>query len=178
MHAAPVEGRAPSHLGVRLVEGGASVAVYSRHADAIHFCLFDEAGERETQRWRLAGRDGDLFHGFAPGVKAGVRYGLRADGPWEPARGHRFDPEKLLIDPYATRLDRVTTWSPELSLTRDRARDTAPFMPRAIIEAAMRLHRGFPVRAARRGSSTNCRCARSRCCATTFRTNCAARSAA
>ncbi len=136
MDAAPVEGRAPSHLGVRLLDDGASVAVYSRHADAIFFCLFDEAGERETQRWRLSVRDGDVFHGFVPGVKAGARYGLRADGPWEPARGHRFDPAKLLIDPYATRLDRVVAWSPELSLPRERAQDTARFMPRAVVEEA------------------------------------------
>lgn len=133
--AAPVESRAPSHLGARLVEGGVSVAVFSRHADAIWFCLFDGAGERETQRWRLGARDGDVFHGFVPGVGAGARYGLRADGPFEPARGHRFDASKLLIDPYATRLDRAVAWTPELSAPRERAIDTAPFMPRGVIEA-------------------------------------------
>ena len=133
--AAPLERRAPSHLGVRLVEGGASVAVWSHHADAIWFCCFDERGERETARWRLGARDGDVFHGFAPGVAAGARYGLRADGPFEPSRGHRFDPSKLLVDPYATRVDRAFAFAPELALPRAFARDTAPFMPRGVVEA-------------------------------------------
>ncbi|MFN3892125.1 MAG: glycogen debranching protein GlgX [Beijerinckiaceae bacterium] len=133
--AAPVEQRAPSHLGVRLAAEGASVAVYSRHADAIWFCLFDERGEREVARWRLGGRDGDVFHGFVPGVAAGARYGLRAEGPWEPSRGHRFDPLKLLADPYATRIDRPFRWSAELAFAREHAVDTAPFTPRCVVES-------------------------------------------
>lgn len=133
--AAPVEGRAPSHLGVRLIEEGASVAVTSRHADSIFVCLFDDAGAREVERWRLGGRDGDVHHGFVPGVAAGARYCLRAEGPWEPARGHRFDPLKLLVDPYATRIDRPFAWSRELALPREHAVDTAAFMPRGIVEA-------------------------------------------
>ena len=133
-NAAPLTRRAPSHLGVRLMEGGASVAVFSHHAEAIWFCLFDEDGEREIERWRLSGRDGDVFHGFVPRVTRGARYGLRADGPWEPKQGHRFDPLKLLIDPYATRLDRPCVWTAELSLPRDHAVDTAHMLPKGVIE--------------------------------------------
>lgn len=132
--AAPLERRAPSHLGARLVDGGVSVAVWSHHADAICFCLFDERGEREIERWRLCGRDGDVFYGFVPNVNAGARYGLRAEGPWEPSRGHRFDPQKLLVDPYATRIDRPFRWSPELALPRYHATDTGHLMPLAVIE--------------------------------------------
>lgn len=133
--AGPVERRAPPHLGVRLIDEGANVAAYSRHADSIQVCLFDQAGEREVERWRLGGRDGDVHHGFVPGVRAGAKYGLRAEGPWEPERGHRFDPLKLLVDPYATGIDRPFAWASELALPRDHAVDTAPFMPRGIVEA-------------------------------------------
>jgi glycogen operon protein len=142
--AAPVEQRAPSHLGVRIMEGGVNVAVYSRHADAVYFCLFDAAGEHEAERWRLAARDGDVFHGFVPYVSAGARYGLRAEGPWEPSRGHRFDPQKLLVDPYATSIDRPFFWTPELSLPRYHAVDTAPFMPRGVIVADETLSPRLP----------------------------------
>lgn len=127
-------GDPPSSCGVRILEGGAEFAVFSRHAERIFVCLFDERGEREIARWRLADRAGDIHHGFIPSVKIGARYGLRADGPDEPARGHRFDPAKLLIDPMATRLDRPVQWRPELAAPRTAAIDTAPFMPRAIIE--------------------------------------------
>ena len=137
--AAPLERRAPSHLGARLVEGGVNVAVWSRHADAIYVCLFDERGEREIERWRLGGREGDVFYGFVPGVQAGARYGLRAEGPWEPSRGHRFDPQKLLVDPYATRIDRPFRWSPELALPRYHATDTGPLMPLGIIEGEVAI---------------------------------------
>jgi len=133
-NAAPLERRAPSHLGARVLEDGVNFAVWSHHADAIYVCLFDEAGERETERLRLCGRDGDVFYGFVKGLRAGARYGLRAEGPWEPSRGHRFDPQKLLVDPYATRLDRPFRWSPELGLPRYHATDTASLMPLGVIE--------------------------------------------
>lgn len=126
--------RAPSHMGVKLIDGGASVAVFSHHGQAIDFCLFDEFGEHETARWRLGGRDGDVHHGFVPGVRAGCRYGLRAHGPFEPARGHWFDANKLLVDPYAARIDRPFAYRPELSAHGERSVDTAAFMPRCVIE--------------------------------------------
>jgi glycogen operon protein len=121
-------------MGVRLTEGGASVAVWSAGAEAVWFCLFDPAGDREIARYRLLGRDGDVFHGFVPGVGPGALYGLRADGPWDPARGHRFDPAKLLADPYATRIDRPFAFAPELAAPRPHALDTAGFMPRCVVE--------------------------------------------
>ena len=86
----------PGHV-IRL-EGG-EVAVYAPHATAVHVCLFDEKGERETLRISL-NADGEGYHrGFAPGLTEGARYGLRVDGPFDPARGHRFDAAKLLVDP-------------------------------------------------------------------------------
>ena len=127
---------AQARLGVTLNEDGGMAAVFSRHADAIWLCTFDPHDGREIDRWRLKGRDGAILHGFVPGLKAGTRYGLRADGPYEPSRGHWFDPAKLLADPYATRLDRAYRFAPELSAVRAAGVDTAPLVPRAIVEAA------------------------------------------
>src|SRR5262249_50690430 len=62
-----------------------------------------------------------------------ARYGLRAEGPFDPARGHRFDPAKLLVDPYARRLDRPFVWHPDLAAPRATAVDTAPLVPKAIV---------------------------------------------
>ena len=66
-----------------------------------------------------------------------MRYGLRADGPFDPAQGHRFDPAKLLVDPYAAALDRPFAWHPDLAAPRNAARDTAPLVPKAIVTAPM-----------------------------------------
>ena len=119
----------PEPLGVTLRDGGANVAVVSRHAHAVWLCLFDES-DQETDRIRLDGRTGDVHHAFVPGLTAGQRYGLRAEGPFEPASGHRFDASKLLVDPYATRLDRPFTYGPALG----EPGDTASLVPKAIAE--------------------------------------------
>ena len=74
-----------------------------------------------------------MFHGHIGGLGPGTRYGLRADGPHDPARGHRFDPRKLLCDPFATRVDRPFRLHP--SLFPGQAADSAAAMPKAIIEA-------------------------------------------
>lgn len=119
----------PDELGVTLAEDGARFAVFSHYASRIDVCLFDEK-DRETQRFTLA-RQGDVFSGFLSGVGVGQRYGLRADGPFTPEQGHRFDPSKLLVDPYARRLDRPFVHRPELIA---RGAETAAFVPKAIIE--------------------------------------------
>ncbi|MGH7041894.1 MAG: glycogen debranching protein GlgX, partial [Acetobacteraceae bacterium] len=112
----------------------ANVAVFSAHADAVTVCLFDPTGEREVERIPLPARTGAVFHGHLGGIGPGVRYGLRVDGPCDPSRGHRFDPVKLLCDPFATRLDRPFRLHPALLPTA--AADSAPAMPKAIIEPA------------------------------------------
>lgn len=128
---------ADAQLGVSLNEDGGCAAVFSRHAETIWLCTFDPVSGRELERWRLQGRDGAIFHGFVPGLKAGARYGLRADGPYEPSRGHWFDPAKLLTDPYAKRLDRTYRFAPELSAPRASQIDTASLVPRAIAEGRL-----------------------------------------
>jgi hypothetical protein len=95
--AEPLE-RAPSFLGVKPGEGGASFAVFSRNANAIDVCVFGSLCDTEIARWRLSGRNGDVFHGFVPGVEVGARYGLRAHGEYNRCAGKAFDPSKLLID--------------------------------------------------------------------------------
>ena len=79
---------------------GVNVAVFSRHATAVYLCLFDAAGH-ETDRVPLPACNDGIWHGFLPDVPVGQLYGLRAQGPWQPAAGHRFNAAKLLIDPYA-----------------------------------------------------------------------------
>lgn len=128
---------APEPLGLTLLSGGANIAVFSAHATAIELCLFDDSGQTELERITLPARTGDVWHAFVPGIVAGTRYGLRAHGPWDPERGHRFDPTKLLVDPHATLLDRQFRLAPAMfSLGQNgngrNAEDSAPFMPKAI----------------------------------------------
>ncbi len=96
----------PEPLGVSLDPRGANVAVFSAHAEKIEICFFAADGNRELERVLLPERTGDIFHGHLADVSAGMRYGLRAYGPFDPMHGHRFNPAKLLVDPYARLLDR------------------------------------------------------------------------
>src|SRR5215813_11327702 len=88
----------PSPLGASACEDGVNLAVVSHSAERIFVCLFDQDNDREIARLALPGRsDDDVHHAFIAGAGIGTRYGLRADGPFDPARGHRFDPAKLLV---------------------------------------------------------------------------------
>jgi glycogen debranching enzyme GlgX/4-alpha-glucanotransferase len=128
----------PEPLGVTLADGGANVAVFSAHAERIELCLFD-ADEGET-RIELPARTGDVFHGFVAGLAAGARYGLRAHGPYAPPEGHRFNPAKLLLDPYARAVDRPFALHPAMfgANPDGSANDTdsASVMPKAVIARA------------------------------------------
>jgi glycogen operon protein len=120
------------HLGATVGEDGVNFAVYSESASAVFVSIYDEA-DREIARFELDGHDDNIHHGFIAGIGPGTRYGLRADGPYDPDQGYNFDPNKLLVDPYARRLDRVFVRSPRLRLPREEAVDTAPLIPKAII---------------------------------------------
>jgi glycogen operon protein len=117
---------------VTVGEGGANVAVVSRHAERVFICIFDETGDIELARFALPGRLGDVHYGFVDGLTAGMRYGLRAEGPWAPEDGHRFDATKLLVDPYATRIDRPFRHHGDLT---QRGVDTAHLVPKCIVAA-------------------------------------------
>jgi glycogen debranching enzyme len=90
-------------------------------------CIFENEIERSIE---LEAREGDVHFGFVPKLKAGARYGFRVEGPWAPEQGLRFDPSKLLIDPYAWALDRPFTYDPELC---ERGKDTAKLVPKCIV---------------------------------------------
>jgi glycogen operon protein len=94
----------PQPLGATVEPGGVNFAVFSAHAERIDLCLFDESGGRELGRLALPEWTDEIWHGFLPDAGPGLLYGFRAHGPFAPQAGHRFDPAKLLIDPYARRL--------------------------------------------------------------------------
>ncbi|MFO1073323.1 MAG: glycogen debranching protein GlgX [Geminicoccaceae bacterium] len=141
MEPASAPGR-PFPLGVTVTEDGIDLAVFSAHAERIELCLFDPAGRHETARLALPERTDGIFHGAFPGIRPGQVYGLRAHGPWAPERGHRFNPAKLLLDPYAKGLLGNFRWAgPNLvdrhhPFLRD-GRDSAPFVPKAVVVAPL-----------------------------------------
>ncbi len=100
----------PWPLGASVDSQGVNFAVFSAHATAIELCLFDDEGKIEIARFTLPGRSGDVWHGHLRGATAGLVYGLRAHGPWQPHRGHRFNAHKLLLDPYARETVGSFTW--------------------------------------------------------------------
>ncbi|MEO7160519.1 MAG: glycogen debranching protein GlgX [Polaromonas sp.] len=91
----------PWPLGATWDGHGINFAVFSAHAQAMALCLFDDSGTVEVSRLMLPAHTNDIWHGYLPGAAPGLIYGLRADGFWRPDRGHRFNPHKLLLDPYA-----------------------------------------------------------------------------
>jgi glycogen operon protein len=99
-------------LGATWTGEGVNFAVYSSGASRIDLCLFDERGERELTRIALPERTENVWHGFlpAPAGAPGLVYGLRADGPYDPAHGLRYNPNKLLLDPYARALAGRFEW--------------------------------------------------------------------
>ncbi|GAB2682205.1 glycogen debranching protein GlgX [Thalassiella azotivora] len=102
----------PGPLGVHLTADGARAAVLAAHAEAVEVVLAqDDGGHRVVP---LTDRTHGVWHGHLPGVREGQRYGLRVHGPWDPDRGHRHHPDKLLVDPYARALDGDLVWGPEL----------------------------------------------------------------
>ena len=80
---------------------GTNFAVFSAHATKVEICIFDSAGEREVERIELPEYTNQIWHGYLPDVHPGTPYGYRVHGPYEPEAGHRFNPNKLLLDPYA-----------------------------------------------------------------------------
>ncbi len=131
----------PFPLGVTPVEGGVNVAVVSRHATRIFFCWFEDGVET---RFELATRQDDVHCGFIAGVKVGQRYGLRAEGPYDAI--NLFDVSKLLIDPYATAIDRSFTWHGDFAV---RGTETSPIAPKCIVSASLLPARRLPYRAPR-----------------------------
>ena len=114
-----LEAGRPWPLGVTWDGEGLNIAVASGSAQTIELCLFDADNQPETHRATLPGHTVDVWHGYLraqPGSalgRPGQLYGLRAHGPWRPDRGHRFNPRKLLLDPYARQIVGEFDWGPE-----------------------------------------------------------------
>ncbi len=135
----------PYPLGATWDGSGVNFAVFSAHAEKIELCLFDEKGRHEVARLPLPECTDEVFHGYLPDARVGQIYGYRAYGPYEPQRGHRFNPNKLLLDPYARRLYGALRWSDVLygyragsvraDLSFDR-RDSAAAMPKSVVSAS------------------------------------------
>jgi isoamylase len=133
----------PAPLGATWDGEGTNVALYSSGAEAVDVCLFDDAG-RET-RIALQESTFQVWHGYLPQVGPGARYGFRVDGPYDPASGLRYNPSKLLLDPYARAVegdlrldDAVFGYVPEREGLQDH-RDSAPYVPRGVV-----VHDAFP----------------------------------
>ncbi|MFN2306928.1 MAG: glycogen debranching protein GlgX [Paracoccaceae bacterium] len=132
----------PWTMGVTHDGEGANFSVFSAHASRIEVCLFSDDGAREVERIALPERTGTVWHGYLPGLPIGTKYGLRAHGAYDPHHGHRFNPNKLLIDPYTRELHGSFVQSPEIfgydtqNATEDLSfskTDSAPFVPKSVI---------------------------------------------
>ncbi len=124
-------------LGAHPDARGTSFAVYSR-GDGVELCLLDDDGAE--RRVPLTHRLHDVWHGHVEGVRPGQRYGYRAHGPWNPVHGYRFNPAKLLADPYGRALDGELRLDPAVlgpaAGTDDSVpdpRDSAPFVPHSVV---------------------------------------------
>ncbi|WP_027134971.1 glycogen debranching protein GlgX [Geminicoccus roseus] len=120
---------------------GVNFALFSAHATKVELCLFDAAGKKELQRIELPEYTNQIWHGYLPDVRPGDIYGYRVHGPYEPEAGHRFNPNKLLLDPYARGHVGTIEWNPACfgyqmetgdDLTFDE-RDSAPFVPKCVV---------------------------------------------
>ncbi|MFN3885391.1 MAG: glycogen debranching protein GlgX [Aquabacterium sp.] len=121
---------------------GVNFALFSAHATKVELCLFDEAGETEWARVTLPEYTDEIWHGYLPGLGPGTRYAYRVHGPYEPDAGHRFNPNKLVLDPYAKAFMGSLQWGPELfgyelghpdaDLSFD-TRDSAHLMPKCVV---------------------------------------------
>ncbi len=137
-----LEAGSPYPLGATCIDGGINFAVFSANAEKIELCIFSPDGKRELRRYELPEWTDEVWHGYLPDVGPGVLYGYRAHGPYEPEQGHRFNPNKLLLDPYARKLHGQIKWTDALHGYKVRSRkedlsfdtrDSAPAMPKGVV---------------------------------------------
>ena len=132
----------PWPMGASVDVGGVNFAVFSANAHLIELCLFSDDGKKEIARLLFSERDGDIWHMRVEGMMPGQRYAFRAHGPYAPEDGHRFNPHKLLMDPYARAHDGRLRWSDALmgykigsargDLSYD-TRDSAFAVPKSVV---------------------------------------------
>jgi glycogen operon protein len=133
----------PFPLGASYDGRGVNFALFSEHGTAVEVCFFDRAtGAREREALILPEQSAHVFHGFVPGVGPGLIYGFRVHGPWDPKQGHRYNPAKLVLDPYARAVANEVEWTapmfpfdredPREDLVID-VRDNAHGAPKAVV---------------------------------------------
>jgi len=132
----------PYPLGATWDGSGVNFAVFSENATGVELCLIDADGASEVARIGLTEQTDQIWHVYLPEARPGQRYGYRVHGPYEPERGHRFNPAKLLFDPYGKAIDSTIRWSdslfgyeighPDADLKRD-DRDSAAGMPKSVV---------------------------------------------
>lgn len=132
----------PYKLGAHFDGQGTNFAVFSENAEQIFLCLFCEESGTETARLPLTEKTGSVWHGYLPNAKPGTLYGYRADGAYAPEDGHRFNVNKLLLDPYTRELHGAFQVHPSMlgyeadSIARDlsfNTDDNAEFMPKSVV---------------------------------------------
>ena len=127
----------PYPLGATYDGAGTNFSLFSEVAERVELCLFDDDGNES----RLDLEEADAFcrHAYLPSVGPGQRYGYRVHGPWDPARGQRCNPAKLLLDPYAKAVEREVTWVPACypykfgDENAPSEEDSAPYVPRSVV---------------------------------------------
>jgi isoamylase len=130
----------PYPLGGKANAKGTNFAVYSEHATGVSVCLFDDSG-KQTECIALQERTAFVWHGLILGIKPGQLYGYRIDGPWAPERGDRFNPNKLLVDPYAEAISGRLDWKAPIfpydvtsgDDTKRDDRDSAAGVPKSVV---------------------------------------------
>jgi len=136
-----LEEGAPFPLGATWNGKGTNFSIFSANAESVEVCLFDHQGKEEVARIKLPEYTNQIFHGYLRGISPGTFYGYRVYGPYDPANGHRFNPHKLVLDPYARAHAGELQWDPAIfgykmetgdSLTFDE-RDSAPCMPKCVV---------------------------------------------
>ena len=123
----------PAPLGAHYDGQGVNFTLFSAHAERVELCIFDANGQEH--RYDLPGHSGDIWHGYLPDARPGLRYGYRVHGPWQPAEGHRFNPAKLLIDPCARQIDGEFKDNPLLHAGHNEPdyRDNAAIAPKCVV---------------------------------------------
>jgi isoamylase len=136
----------PYPLGSNWDGEGVNFALYSEHAEKVELCLFDPLGRRETVRVPLPEQTDMVWHGYLPEVRPGQLYGYRVFGPYAPEQGHRFNPHKLLLDPYGKQIQGTIQWNDahfgyrvghkQEDLSFDRRDDAAGMPKNRVIDSA------------------------------------------
>ncbi|MDQ1150969.1 isoamylase [Sphingobacterium zeae] len=130
----------PYPLGATYDGEGVNFALCSEHAESVELYLYDSSDEREIAKFKITEKTHQVWHIYISGIKPGQLYGYRVHGPYDPSNGHRFNPNKLLIDPYAKAISGTVKWNDALfaytigddDLSMD-STDSAPFIPKAVV---------------------------------------------